>query len=298
MAFVADMQKAAEPKKAAAAPQHPEVTMEALLAKKKIEVQAKELQAREEGLETKAREEQLKSFARATKLATEANLAQKEREQAIQDTPAAREDALRQFGQLREMGVTGTGKRLTADSPLTTILLENEIMHQQLNQERSTDLPIVLVHGMVRAASQFPPLYNLQGAADDLEQLYEVSRRGETREERAYYRTMQQLSIKYGGYFTTGPEMYVLMQVIQVLKTRWDYNRRTTAMQQGQSEVDDATTEALRDFERPQAPEVAAPVPLASSPSLVVDDLEASMLAGGGATTSSGAPKRNRRGKQ
>lgn len=266
MAFVAEMkQAAAAPKPTGPAP--PGVNMEALLAKKKLEVQAKELQAREESLETKAREDQMKSFARATKLATEANLAQKEREQALEDTPAAREAALRQFGQLREMGVSGTGKKLTSDSPLTAILLENEIMHQQLNQERSTDLPIVFVHGMVRAAARFPPLYNLHGAADDLEQLYEGSRRGTTREERAYYRTMQQLSIKYGGYFTTGPELYVLMQVIQVIKMRWDYNQQGAALAGGQREVDDATTEALRDFERQQETSAppAAPSPLAAT---------------------------------
>lgn len=274
MAFVADMQQAAAPKVAKA----PEVTVEQLLHVKKVEVQAKELKAREEALETKAREEQMKSFARSAKLATEASLAQKERDQQIQDTPAAREDALHQFGQLREMGVPGTGKRLTADSPLTAILLENEVMHQQLNKERATDLPIVVVHGLVRAAAQFPPLYNLHGAADDLERLYETSQRGETREERAYYRTMQQLSIKYGGYFTTGPEMFVLMQVIQVLKLRWDFNRQSTALAQGQSEVDDATTEALRGFEQPQQPEVARQTPLAAQAPVAAEQQDLNAL--------------------
>lgn len=250
MAFVADMQQAGKPKA-------PEVTVESLLAKKKVEVQARELQAREEGLETKAREEQLKSFARATKLATEANVAERERQQQLEDTPSAREEALRQYGELREMGVTGTGKRLTADSPLTTIVTENEIMHQQLNRERSSDMPIVLVHGMVRMAAQLPPLWNLRGAADDLEVLYETSRSGTTREERMYYRTMQQLSIKYGSYFAMSPEMWMVMQVVNVLKTRWEFNRLQGAMQQGSAEVDDATNEALGAFEVSPA----APVP-------------------------------------
>lgn len=252
LAFVAALAGGKTP--GAAPPAAPKVTAEQLLHQKTVEVKAKELQAREEKLEQSAREEQMKSFARATKLATEAAAADRERRQQLEDTPYAREEALRQFGLLREMGVPGTGKRMTIDSPLANILLENDIMNQQLNNERATDMPLVLLHGAVRYASLAFPL--MAGAADDLEMAYEQSKQGQTREQRQYYRTMQQLSIKYGSYFAMSPEMFAVMQMIEVIKTRVQYNRQRQALAQGQEEAPDEVEVAMRAYEQP----VAAPV--------------------------------------
>lgn len=265
LAFVAALAGGKVPGTKAAEPPA-KVTVEQLLHQKTVEVKAKELQAREERLEQGAREDQMKSFARATKLATEAAAADRERRQQLEDTPLAREEALRQFGLLREMGVPGTGKRMTIDSPLANILIENDIMNQQLNNERATDMPLVILHGAVRYASLAFPL--MAGAGDDLEAAYEASKRGQTREERAYYRTMQQLSIKYGSYFAMSPEMFAVMQMIEVVKNRVQYNRQRLAMAQGQEEAPDEVEAAMRAYEQP----VAAPEPVQSE---VVAQLEA-----------------------
>lgn len=216
------------------------------LERKNLELRAREMQHKEEKLEKAKRDEQMKAFARASQEAEKLRAAQEAREKREEDTPEAREEALREIGQLREvLGVTGSyGKRApTAETPLVKLRAEIGIMHAQVDLERAAEMPrdaVLWGLKLAEVAATAAGVGDYRGTAADVEQALKRSEESSDPMERHLHRAMLQASIKYSSWFRMGPEMYLALQFAQIARARKEENERGRAVAQ-ESAVDEAT---------------------------------------------------------
>lgn len=177
----------------------------------------------EHKLKQKEREDMMKSMAKATKEADTARTLRLMEEQKEEDTPQARETALRKLGQMREMlGVHGTKKRIDHNTPLHVMKTELAIMNSQVNMERAIEMPREILDLALTAGEQFAaPFYPCHGLADEVSDMLERAATDDASEkERHFSRALAQISIQYSDWFELGPAMFMAMTIAEIAKTK------------------------------------------------------------------------------
>lgn len=196
--------------------------------KEKLEMERmKEMHKKHVEME-KLRLEQQKQFAKASRAADEvkADLAASQYDSVDKETKA-KDDAMRKVGLLQQrLGARGTGRRLTAASPLKEWILELEICNSQLNLERASDVPEQMLYGVMKLVEEVArPAYNIDGLTDDFKAAVQASREADPGSFDSHLdRAMLQCSIKYSHLFAVSPELYVAGSILKLAQQRHHKN--------------------------------------------------------------------------
>ena len=172
----------------------------------------------------KLRMERDKINAKAVKQSAAAQ-AQREIDENLSEEGAAKEkeDLMRKVSLFRErLGVHGTGKRITVDTPLHMLKTEFELCNSQMNLQRAEEMPrqffVETARAFEIAAARF---VDFRGTTDEFDECIERGKNAEPNSfEWQLNRAMMQCSINYSHLFAVRPELFIVGSFVKMAQER------------------------------------------------------------------------------